>query len=93
MSDIINFKCPACGAPISYKGESAGLTCDYCNSTFNMEQVKAAEAAEKISAESSDMTWTEPTQDLIRDENGKMEGFLCRYEFYLSRMMIISVIQ
>lgn len=23
----------------------------------------------------------------------KMEGFLCRYEFYLSRMMIISVIQ
>ena len=77
MSDIINFKCPACGAPISYKGESAGLTCDYCNSTFNMEQVKAAEAAEKISAESSDMTWTEPTQDLIRDENGKMEGFLC----------------
>ncbi|SKB96849.1 replication restart DNA helicase PriA [Lachnospiraceae bacterium] len=77
MSDVVNFKCPACGAPISYKGESGGLACDYCGSSFDMEQVKAAEAAEKVSAESSDMTWTEPDQELITDEDGKIEGFLC----------------
>ena len=34
MSGLIEFKCPECGAPISFDSEAQSLKCPYCDSEF-----------------------------------------------------------
>ncbi|MCR4892863.1 MAG: hypothetical protein K5989_11870 [Lachnospiraceae bacterium] len=77
MADVLNFKCPSCGAPLIFKGGTQKMTCEYCMTEFTMEQAQAAQAAEEADAASSDMVWTQPEQELIQDENGQVTGFHC----------------
>ena len=77
MGDVLNFKCPCCGAALSFSGKTGEMTCEYCDASFTMEQAMAAQEAEKEDAASSDMTWTTPEQLVITDENGKMTGYKC----------------
>ena len=67
MADqVTNYTCPNCGAPIHFDAQSGKLKCDYCDSTFTVEEVKkhfaeqkktqkaktgSAQEAEKIGAE------------------------------------------
>ncbi|MCR5746888.1 MAG: hypothetical protein K6G03_04200 [Lachnospiraceae bacterium] len=77
MGDVLNFKCPCCGAALSFSGKTGEMTCEYCDASFTMEQAQAAQEAEKEDAASSDMTWTTSEQLMITDENGKMTGYKC----------------
>ncbi|MBE5869885.1 MAG: hypothetical protein E7294_01285 [Lachnospiraceae bacterium] len=77
MSDVLNFKCPCCGAMLTFNGAAGEMVCEYCDAHFTMEQAKAAQEAEKENAASSDMTWTSEEHTMIRDENGKVKGYLC----------------
>lgn len=77
MSEALNFKCPCCKAPLKFSGSSGEMSCEFCGSSFTMEQVKAAEEAEKEDAASSEMTWSSGEQALITDENGKVKGYKC----------------
>ena len=74
---VMNYKCPACGAPLTYKGDTGNMTCEYCGSSFTMEEAKAAEEAEKKDAASSDMTFAEPDLKPITDEEGQLQGYSC----------------
>lgn len=77
MGDVLNFKCPCCGAALGFSGKTGEMTCEYCGASFTMEQAKAAQEAEKVDAASSDMTWTTSEQMMIRDEEGKLTGYKC----------------
>ncbi len=77
MGDVLNFKCPCCGAKLTFDGKTEQLTCEYCGTSFTMEQAKAAQEAEAVDAASSSMTWTTTEQLLITDENGKVSGYRC----------------
>ena len=77
MGDALNFKCPCCKAPLKFSGASGDMSCEFCCSSFTMDQVKAAEEAEKEDAASSDMTWSSGGQSLITDEDGKVKGYKC----------------
>ena len=42
MADkITNYKCPACTGPLHFVGASGKLECDYCGSSYSVEQIKA----------------------------------------------------
>jgi DNA-directed RNA polymerase subunit RPC12/RpoP len=77
MGDVLNFKCPCCGAKLTFSGKTEQMTCEYCDASFTMEQAKAAQEAEAEDAASSSMTWTTTEQLLITDENGKVSGYRC----------------
>ncbi|UTC77278.1 hypothetical protein E4O04_04355 [Treponema sp. OMZ 799] len=36
---VDNYKCPGCGAPISYKPSTGGFKCDYCFSSYTEEEI------------------------------------------------------
>ncbi len=42
MSDVISYKCPNCGAPIRFAADTGKFLCDYCDSSFTLEEVKNA---------------------------------------------------
>lgn len=51
-NQITNYKCPACTGPLHYVGESGKLECDYCGSSFSVEEIEKqyADANEKAEA-------------------------------------------
>ena len=59
-TQVTEFKCPACTAPLHFSEETGRLECDYCGSSFSVEEMEsrsaekeqqAAEAFEKAAAE------------------------------------------
>lgn len=51
-AQITSYKCPACTGPLHFDGASGKLTCDYCGSSFTVEEIeqkygKKNEEAEK----------------------------------------------
>ena len=56
-SQITNYKCPACTGPLHYSGGSGRLECDYCGSSYSVEEIeklyaeKDKKAAEAKAAE------------------------------------------
>lgn len=77
MSDVMNYKCPNCGAPLVYKGDKQKMVCESCDGEFTMEEVKAAAEKDQQQGKSSDMTWSSQTPSEIRDEEGKLKGYTC----------------
>ena len=65
-SEITNYQCPACTAPLRFDGASEKLVCDFCGSTYEVSEMealyadkdkaaaKASEQAEKRAQETSD---------------------------------------
>ena len=51
MADVLNFKCPCCGAKLPFSGATGEMTCEYCDASFTMEQAKAAQEARIAQAE------------------------------------------
>ena len=51
MSDrVTNYKCPACTGPMYYDGDNDRLQCDYCGSSFTVEEIEALLAEKTESA-------------------------------------------
>ena len=40
-SQITNYQCPACTGPLRYDGESGKLCCDFCGSSFPVQEIEA----------------------------------------------------
>ena len=51
MVETVNYQCPACGGPLHFSSEEQLLKCDYCDSTFTVEQVEQFYAAKQEKAE------------------------------------------
>lgn len=77
MADVLNFKCPCCGAALSFNSDAGEMVCAYCDSHFTMEQVKAAQESEEAANGKSDMVWDTHDQEMVSDEDGKLEGYQC----------------
>ena len=79
MKDVNQFQCPCCGARLIYDGEKEQMTCQYCDSTFSMEQIKAEEAAKEEMAAGSEMNWqtSQSSSSMICGPDGKVRGYSC----------------
>ena len=62
-SQISNYKCPACGGPLRFAGDTGKLQCDYCGSAYDVAEIerlmaetdaKAADAFQKEHGENRD---------------------------------------
>lgn len=80
-TQVTEFKCPACTAPLHFSEETGRLECDYCGSSFSVEEMEsrsaekeqqAAEAFEKAAAEAKAdaKDWDGPDAQDSWDEAG-----------------------
>ena len=73
MADqITNYKCPACTGPLHFVGASGRLECEYCGSSYSVEEIEAlyekkdeqaaaaAERAEQTAAQQDEGEWAQP---------------------------------
>ena len=49
-TQVTNYQCPNCMGPLQFKAGTGKLGCDYCDSTFTVEEVEALYAAKDANA-------------------------------------------
>ena len=88
-TQVTEFKCPACTAPLHFSEETGRLECDYCGSSFSVEEMdsrsaekeqQAAEAFEKAAAEAKAdaKDWDGPdAQDSWGKEGTHLKTYSC----------------
>ena len=88
-TQITEFKCPACTAPLHFSEETGRLECDYCGSSFSVEEMEArsaekerqaAEAFEKAAAEAKADAgkWDGPSgQDSWGEDGAHLKIYSC----------------
>ncbi len=54
--EVTNYKCPACEAPLRYDETTGRLHCDYCESTYAVQEVEAMMAAAEKKAVAAHQT-------------------------------------
>ena len=50
-SEVINYKCPACTGPLHFGSTSGKLECDYCGSSYTLEEIEALQSTKAADAE------------------------------------------
>lgn len=84
MADTsVSYKCPNCGAPLSFKPGAKKIKCDYCDATFTIKDIeklyaqreKAAEKAAQVKA----VEWDAAAAgaDWAKGEADHMQSFVC----------------
>ena len=62
-SQIANYQCPACTGPLRFDGASGKLVCDYCGSTFTVQEIEALNADKVEQAEQAGVQAQEKPQE------------------------------
>ena len=59
MSETVvrEYKCPACGAPIAFDGQSGSMKCEHCGNEFSVEQIQSFNVALESSNEKESEDW------------------------------------
>lgn len=78
-TEVTNYQCPACTAPLRYSGESDSLVCDYCGESYTVADIEALykgkEEAAAAEAAHQAAVW-EQKEEEWGDENGVV-SFTC----------------
>ena len=56
--NVLEYKCPCCGAGLIFSGAEQKLTCEYCDNSFDLETVKQYNASINLT-DSQDFNWEE----------------------------------
>ena len=40
-SQVTNYKCPACTGPLHFESSTGRMECEYCGSTFTVNEIEA----------------------------------------------------
>ena len=60
-TQITNYQCPACTGPLHFDEQTGKLQCDYCESTFTVDEVEALYAEKNAAAETAGEVGSSPT--------------------------------
>lgn len=72
----LTYKCPSCGAPLVYQGDTQTLSCASCGNAFPGETVrKAAEIDQKSSQDS--ISWEVQGSEYTQQETDRTKTFSC----------------
>ena len=74
---VLNYKCPACGAPLKYDGKAGKLLCMSCGNTFELEAMQQAEEVASATAEQSIQWDTERDDEWTAEETQHLRTYSC----------------
>lgn len=74
---VIEYKCPCCSAGLRFDGSSQQLTCEYCDSTFEIDAVRAFNQSVN-KEQTEEFHWEEIQRtEWSDDEQNTMRSFVC----------------
>lgn len=77
MTNLQEYKCPACGGAIGFDTKLQKMKCSYCDSEFEVESLKAYDA--QLKEDQVDvMDWETPIEDEWADANDELKMYGCK---------------
>lgn len=77
ITNVVEFKCPACSAGLAFDGYSQQLTCEYCDNSFDIDTIRAFNESES-KQNTEEFTWNTTEQSQWSEtEQNSMRSFLC----------------
>lgn len=77
QANVIEYKCPCCSAGLVFDGSSQQLSCEYCDSTFDIDTVRAFNETQNI-GNTEEFHWEEASQkEWSESEQESMRTFIC----------------
>ncbi len=79
----VNFTCPSCGAPLPYALEQKQITCEYCGTSYSIEQLEALLGSEqkleehRTKAETSSWKTAEAGKEWEPKEANNLQSYTC----------------
>lgn len=74
-TQISDYQCPSCTGPLHYDSSTGLMKCDYCESTFTVEEIESLYAAENAAAESA--AKHEVASDSWGEDGKNMAAYSC----------------
>lgn len=76
-TNVMEYKCPCCEAGLRFSGDSQQLTCEYCDTTFEINAVRAYNEA-SCKDQTGEFVWEQEGPQMFSDtENAQMQAFIC----------------
>ena len=72
-TQITDYKCPACTAPLRFVGQSGKLECDYCGASYDAAEIEALYAEKEAAAEKAFAAEEEKRAESARVEDSDGE--------------------
>ncbi len=73
----LTYKCPSCGAPLTYDGAEQELHCASCGNRFEAETVRQVAEIESGDAPGEQADWDMPEASFTREEAARTRAFSC----------------
>ena len=74
---VMEYKCPCCEAGLKFSGDSQQLTCEYCDTTFEIDAVRAFNEASCKGGDGEFLLESEDLQQFTDEESEQMRAFVC----------------
>lgn len=74
---VIEYKCPSCGAGLPFDSNTQQLTCEYCDTTFDIDAVRAYNESQAEPQQDTFVWEEEAKQEWSETEQENMRMFLC----------------
>ena len=78
MANLIQYKCPSCGGPISFDPGAQKLTCPFCENEYEVETLAGYGQELENSSAADEMEWAEPGTHFTDAESANMSVFSCK---------------
>ena len=78
MSDIIEYKCPACGGAMVFDSKSQHMKCPYCDTEMTVEEFQHTQKSEDTQTESEENWHSMSTGEWQNDEINGMRVYSCQ---------------
>lgn len=73
--NTIAYKCPCCGAPLTYSSASNKMECASCGNSYDIEAIEAMKTDEQ---QAVGVQFELPTDTFNADDAGGMQAFVCK---------------
>ena len=73
------YKCPACGSPLTFGSQSQQLDCASCGNTYPLETIEEADAIQQETSTSDPFSWQGNPQSAFSDSEGsQLRAYRCQ---------------
>ncbi len=73
-SQITNYQCPACTGPLHFDGATGRLKCEYCESSYSVQEIEALYAEKEQAAEAAAVEAQKPENAQAAEEYSFQQG-------------------
>lgn len=74
-ADVLEYKCPCCGAGLFFGNQIQKMKCQYCDNEFDLDTVR--EFSQDLDEDAPEATVEADTRDWTEDEQDHLQRFVC----------------